>query len=463
MQKLTKKYALLLLKSALVSSVIYGFAVFQSLDKLVKNEVAQFHLVTKSIQDYKSTVYILGFLFEAQIAANKSTQVGYPLFDKGRVYLLNPGELLAHNERVVIMTAQKMFYSMPELALAKEYLLYYRSYEGMKILASHAFGGVNLDVTEVFSQKVCVESFKCSKYASQEDLDNRIVVSDIYRDNVTNKAVITISSPVYDGSRMVGDLNADVYLDKFPFLSNKQYVSRRTEAGREIIIEDRRYPFAHSAHSQRTDVDTGLTIVYKIPYSKIVVDSLWVYLAMVVVFLYVLIRLDELKVKKEKLKVAELAVKLDELTGLYNRAILRDSGVKYAVEKKGLAVIAIDGDRLKSINDNYGHHAGDEAIVYIAQCMRKCFRESDYLIRSGGDEFLALLPGCGLQTAERLAVKLSHIVRSKTFGLKESRLGISYGVAVVLDNESLSSAIKRADAALYQVKRNKSQPVNRVV
>jgi hypothetical protein len=161
MQKLTKKYTLLLFKSALVSSLIYGFAVFQSLDKLVKNEVAQFHLVTKSIQDYKSTLYILGVLFEAQIAANKGEEVGYPLFDKGRVYLLNPGEPLTHNERVVSMTAQRMFNSMPELALGQEYLLYYRSYEGMKILASHAFGLTNTNVNEVFSKKICLESFKC--------------------------------------------------------------------------------------------------------------------------------------------------------------------------------------------------------------------------------------------------------------------------------------------------------------
>ncbi|MCG9657826.1 sensor domain-containing diguanylate cyclase [Vibrio mediterranei] len=456
MQKLTKKYTLLLFKSALVSSLIYGFAVFQSLDKLVKNEVAQFHLVTKSIQDYKSTLYILSVLFEAQIAANKDEEVGYPLFDKGRVYLLNPGEPLTHNERVVSMTAQRMFNSMPELALGQEYLLYYRSYEGMKILASHAFGLTNTNVNEVFSKKICLESFKCSKYASQEDLDNRIVVSDIYRDNVTNKTVITISSPVYDEFGMVGDVNADVYLDKFPFLYNKQYFSTRSEIGREIIIEDTRYPFHQSAHAERTQVDDRLSIVYKIPYSKIVVDSLWIYFSMVALFFYVVIRLDELKVKREKLKLAELAIKLDELTGLYNRAILRDSGIKYAIEKKGLAVIVIDGDKLKLINDNYGHHVGDEAIVYIAQCMRQCFRESDYLIRSGGDEFLVLLPGCGLQTAERLASTLSRTIRSKTFGANNLTLDISFGVTVLQEKESLSSAIKRADALLYQVKRNKA-------
>jgi diguanylate cyclase (GGDEF)-like protein len=177
---------------------------------------------------------------------------------------------------------------------------------------------------------------------------------------------------------------------------------------------------------------------------------------MVALFFYVVIRLDELKVKREKLKLAELAIKLDELTGLYNRAILRDSGIKYAIEKKGLAVIVIDGDKLKLINDNYGHHVGDEAIVYIAQCMRQCFRESDYLIRSGGDEFLVLLPGCGLQTAERLANTLSRTIRSKTFGANNLTLDISFGVTVLQEKESLSSAIKRADALLYQVKRNKA-------
>ncbi|MCV5225476.1 GGDEF domain-containing protein, partial [Escherichia coli] len=60
------------------------------------------------------------------------------------------------------------------------------------------------------------------------------------------------------------------------------------------------------------------------------------------------------------------------------------------------SVIAIDGDRIKRINDRYGHHVGDEVIEIIADAMRKVFRTSDYLVRTGGDEFIAILPGCSI-------------------------------------------------------------------
>ncbi|MGR5220420.1 hypothetical protein ACPV4B_09285 [Vibrio parahaemolyticus] len=86
MQKLTKKYAIILFKSAMLTSVIYGFVVYQTMDKLVKNEIAQFHLVTKSIQDYKSTLYLLSVLLEAEIELNAGNDVDEPLLVQGRVY-----------------------------------------------------------------------------------------------------------------------------------------------------------------------------------------------------------------------------------------------------------------------------------------------------------------------------------------------------------------------------------------
>ncbi|SEF54967.1 GGDEF domain-containing protein [Vibrio hangzhouensis] len=455
MQKLTKKYAIILFKSAMLTSVIYGFVVYQTLDKLVKNEIAQFHLVTKSIQDYKSTLYLLSVLLEAEIELNAGNDVDEPLLDQGRVYRLIPDAALTQNEKIVSSTAQRLFLSMPELAVGLEYLLYYRSYEGLKILASQSFSLAGEEIDEVFSEKMCAESFRCARYASAQDLSNRIVVSDVYRDRITRQAIITISSPVYDGLVMVGDLNIDIYLNEFPFLDNKTYVSNNSSNGREMIVEDLRYPFHQSAYSERFVVDEDFAVIYRIPYSQIIVDTLWLYFLMVTALFYVVIRLEELKTKREKLKLAEIAIRRDEMTGLYNRAALRDSSLKYAIEKQGLAVIAIDGDKLKSINDTFGHHVGDEAIVFIARCMQACFRESDYLIRSGGDEFLVLLPGCDERTAQSLASRLASEVRAKSFGTQQLSLNISFGVAVVEEAETLESAIQRADSRLYQVKRSK--------
>jgi diguanylate cyclase (GGDEF)-like protein len=157
--------------------------------------------------------------------------------------------------------------------------------------------------------------------------------------------------------------------------------------------------------------------------------------------------------------LAEIAISRDELTGIYNRTILKDSALKYIKEKQGLSVIVIDGDGLKSINDTYGHHIGDEAIIHIATRMTGSFRDSDYLIRSGGDEFLVLLPGCCEQTAYQLADRLARDIESTPFGKHSLTMTISFGVSQIQQGENLQAAIQRADNLLYRNKRSKARTV----
>ncbi len=113
------------------------------------------------------------------------------------------------------------------------------------------------------------------------------------------------------------------------------------------------------------------------------------------------------------------------------------------------SVIAIDGDRIKRINDRYGHHVGDEVIEIIADAMRKVFRTSDYLVRTRGDEFIAILPRCSISQSSMLAKKLRSVVKDNRLKTLEIEVSVSIGVAA---NESLQDVIIRADEDLYEMK-----------
>jgi diguanylate cyclase (GGDEF)-like protein len=124
--------------------------------------------------------------------------------------------------------------------------------------------------------------------------------------------------------------------------------------------------------------------------------------------------------------------------------------------KHTFAVLFIDIDRFKAINDNYGHAIGDKAIKEMTQICLENIRDSDILGRIGGDEFGIILQECGLeyaiQTAEKLRKRISdHIVSSKSATIKFS---ISVGAATVDDSDTcVDDTMKRADRNLYKAKR----------
>ena len=124
--------------------------------------------------------------------------------------------------------------------------------------------------------------------------------------------------------------------------------------------------------------------------------------------------------------------------------------------KHTFAILFIDIDRFKDINDNYGHAIGDEAIKEMTRICLENIRDSDILGRIGGDEFGIILQECGLeyaiQTAEKLRKHISdHIVSSKSATIKFS---ISVGAATVEDSDTcVDDTMKRADRNLYKAKR----------
>lgn len=149
----------------------------------------------------------------------------------------------------------------------------------------------------------------------------------------------------------------------------------------------------------------------------------------------------------------------DPLTGLYNRSML-EQALHHCVSQIGrnlgsLALLFLDLNKFKPINDELGHEQGDLLLQQIAHRLASCVRKADLLARFGGDEFVILLPNMGeWQQVHQLAQKLfSRVSEPIELSEKSVSVGISIGVTFCLDPEqSPSQLLKEADAAMYQAK-----------
>jgi diguanylate cyclase (GGDEF)-like protein len=149
--------------------------------------------------------------------------------------------------------------------------------------------------------------------------------------------------------------------------------------------------------------------------------------------------------------------KVDALTGLVNRRVF-DEALHLTGGSTGSALVLIDVDEFKSINDVYGHPVGDEVLVHLATVLREQVRSDDAVLsRLGGDELAVLLRGCSAETAARRAQGLLDAVRSEPVTLPGgTRLPLSISVGVAHQRgkaDSLRSLYAAADAALYEAKR----------
>ena len=144
----------------------------------------------------------------------------------------------------------------------------------------------------------------------------------------------------------------------------------------------------------------------------------------------------------------------DSLTGAYNRRYYEDIASRI-VGPAGIALI--DVDDFKICNDTYGHYAGDMALETAANAIRSCIRESDLLIRYGGDEFLLVLPGI---PGDILQTKLEQIRTAAQMasvpGYSHFRLSLSIGGTMQAITDPMENAVRRADRLMYQAKCRKN-------
>lgn len=165
--------------------------------------------------------------------------------------------------------------------------------------------------------------------------------------------------------------------------------------------------------------------------------------------------IDEEKRATEKLKDR---AERDVLTKLYNKRAARDKITRY-LEKCGkeesAAMLIIDVDNFKQINDTYGHMFGDAVLTELAAGISHTFRDSDIIARIGGDEFMVFMPGipCEEVAAERAECMLGTFKRILKDNLKDRMLSCSIGLSFApKDGEDFQTLFQNSDAALYHAK-----------
>lgn len=167
-------------------------------------------------------------------------------------------------------------------------------------------------------------------------------------------------------------------------------------------------------------------------------------------------RIHNLEAKLEQM--SEL-VREDQLTGSLNRRGLEDVFERELAraERRAspLCIAMLDLDDFKKINDNYGHTAGDEALIHLVRVIKETLRTMDIIARFGGEEFLIVLPDTPLEEAVQTITRLQRELTKQIFMHNHTRLLMTFsaGVALRKEQEDQQSMITRADAALYEAKR----------
>ena len=150
----------------------------------------------------------------------------------------------------------------------------------------------------------------------------------------------------------------------------------------------------------------------------------------------------------------------DELTGLYNRKALNlflPSLLQEQIRNpNGLALLVIDIDHFKQVNDNHGHLAGDAALKHLANLVISRLRKIDIICRWGGEEFLIFIKGCNPETAFNMAeeLRLSILNNPLCYQDKEVPVTVSIGITSYQPQDTRKTMFTRADKALYKAKSN---------
>ena len=174
--------------------------------------------------------------------------------------------------------------------------------------------------------------------------------------------------------------------------------------------------------------------------------------------------ITERRIYSEKLKHSSLH---DKLTNLYNRAYFDDQIEILALEMKRdpsqrtFAIFILDIDKLKLVNDTFGHEAGDKLIIKATNILRDSVRKVDILARIGGDEFAIIAKNCIKETAERIYKRIQRNISlyNKSRETKDPYVSISIGFALSEKTATPHKLIKKADNLMYCMKHKTSKNV----
>jgi diguanylate cyclase (GGDEF)-like protein/PAS domain S-box-containing protein len=167
--------------------------------------------------------------------------------------------------------------------------------------------------------------------------------------------------------------------------------------------------------------------------------------------------LRDVSVQKRQQRELERLARTDSLTRLANRHVLQEALVREAARRSAdgqqLALVLLDLDLFKQVNDAFGHPAGDAVLVEVARRLTHTVRAGEVLARVGGEEFAWLLPACDAEEAVAAADRARAAIASQPFG-RAGRLTVSAGVGLVSTPSDSDALYRMADRALYEAKQS---------
>jgi diguanylate cyclase len=175
---------------------------------------------------------------------------------------------------------------------------------------------------------------------------------------------------------------------------------------------------------------------------------------------------DEIEQLKVELQQSREWMQQDPLTGMQNRrgmdAMLTREVARARRSGTALSVSMLDLDKFKSVNDTFGHHAGDRVLVHMAEISKSVLRETDIIVRYGGEEFLLILPDTDINGARFVLDRLQLVVNKTPLVYEGRKIAVSFsaGLAQLKADENGSALVIRADRAMLQAK---AEGRNRIV
>jgi diguanylate cyclase (GGDEF)-like protein len=163
--------------------------------------------------------------------------------------------------------------------------------------------------------------------------------------------------------------------------------------------------------------------------------------------------------KREEMRLLSLT---DEITGLFNqRKLVEDLDLyisRFQHDRNGFALLFVDIDYFKNVNDQFGHVVGSQILIDMAKVVKNQLRSTDLVYRYGGDEFIVLLPRTTIEESKMIALRISEAVKAAEFDIEREekyRLSLSVGIAEYPnDADTAKSIIEFADKMMYLSKKS---------
>lgn len=297
-------------------------------------------------------------------------------------------------------------------------------------------------------------------------LRGRTLISSIYVDAITGQNILSFLTPVYHQNRLKGVVMVDVTrknIEQLLYTADRPLVWRYlditltdSDSTTEIIVHrSQTHIFGYAHYKQQVAENLQISLSLDVMYFLLSSWKLFLFYLISTGVLLHLVRMHfrlYTDVFKENIS--------DSLTGLFNRKILSpilESRLQKLTEQGvNIVFMALDCDRLKYINDTWGHNEGDRAIVMLAQAISSSIRKSDYGIRLGGDEFFLILIDYANEDAQDIPERIRQHLTAVDIN---KRVNFSWGACSMAPGDNLVDVMNIADARLYENKKQKKHPL----